>query len=131
MKKKRKPVMASMIILIIMLTAFGQKQTLAKETPADYTSKVPKYSYANTPEEQEEQLESDPLLMRFSESSKQLAVDPYRQIYHYVNPEGNLNEPMVGEGYPDMEKPPFLLIEGKQAAELNNTVFIEMKSIWY
>lgn len=60
---------------------------------ADPTSKVPSYTFARTLSEQEEQLRTNPLLRRFHESRRQLAADPHRPIYHYVNPEGNLNDP--------------------------------------
>ena len=62
------------------------------DTP-DYTSKVTQFTFATTLEEQEEQLKSNPLMIRFHESRKKLAEDPHRPIYHYVNPEGNLNDP--------------------------------------
>jgi beta-fructofuranosidase len=32
-------------------------------------------------------------LLRFKESREKLSNDPYRPIYHYVNPEGRLNDP--------------------------------------
>ena len=32
-------------------------------------------------------------MLRFHQSRKELSSDPYRPIYHYVNPEGNLNDP--------------------------------------
>ena len=63
------------------------------EQTEDYTSKVPMYTFATTLEEQEEQLKTNPLLLRFHESRKKLSSDPYRPIYHYVNPEGPLNDP--------------------------------------
>ena len=63
------------------------------EQTEDYTSKVPMYTFATTLEEQEEQLKTNPLLLRFYESRKKLSSDPYRPIYHYVNPEGPLNDP--------------------------------------
>jgi len=56
-------------------------------------SLVPKYRFASNIEEQMEQLASNPLLKRFAESRKRLAEEPYRPVYHYVNPEGNLNDP--------------------------------------
>ncbi|MFL5742978.1 MAG: glycoside hydrolase family 32 protein [Flavisolibacter sp.] len=61
--------------------------------PTDYTSKVPKFSFPNSLQDQEEQLKTNPLILRFAESRKKLAADRYRPIYHYVNPEGNLNDP--------------------------------------
>ncbi len=59
----------------------------------DYTSKVPQYTFADTLEEQEAQLATNPLVLRFRESREKMADDPYRPIYHYVNPEGRLNDP--------------------------------------
>jgi beta-fructofuranosidase len=65
----------------------------AQEAKPDLTSKVPSYTFANTLEEQEEQLRTNPLLLRFQASRKRLEADPHRPIYHYVNPEGTLNDP--------------------------------------
>ena len=59
----------------------------------DFTSKVPQRSYAVTLDEQLEQLKTDELVERFGRSRSQLSSDPYRPIYHYVNPEGRLNDP--------------------------------------
>ena len=59
----------------------------------DRRSKVPQRSYATTLDDQFEQLASDPLLQRFKASRAQLASDHHRPAYHFVNPEGNLNDP--------------------------------------
>ena len=59
----------------------------------DRTSRVPKYRFADTLEVQEAQLRTNPMLRRFAESRKRLANDLHRPIYHYVNPEGRLNDP--------------------------------------
>lgn len=56
-------------------------------------SLVPQTTFATTLAEQEEQLEANPLLQRMRASRAALAADPYRPIYHYVNPEGRLNDP--------------------------------------
>jgi beta-fructofuranosidase len=42
---------------------------------------------------QEAQLRQDPTLNRFAASRAQMADDPYRPLYHFVSPEGNLNDP--------------------------------------
>jgi len=63
-----------------------------KEQP-DYTSRVPKYTFGNTLQEQQMQLKANPLILRFQESRKKMADDPHRPIYHYVNPEHRLNDP--------------------------------------
>ncbi|MCH8296228.1 glycosyl hydrolase family 32 domain protein, partial [Candidatus Poribacteria bacterium] len=59
----------------------------------DYTSLVPKYTFADTLEEQEAQLETNPLMQRLIASRKSMAGDPHRPIYHYINPEHVLNDP--------------------------------------
>ena len=60
----------------------------------DFTSLVPRReSYAGTLPEQLAQLQTDPQVLRFAESRQRLAADPYRPVYHYVNPEGVLNDP--------------------------------------
>ena len=42
---------------------------------------------------QEVQLRQDPTLRRFAVSRQELAADPHRPLYHFVSPEGNLNDP--------------------------------------
>lgn len=59
----------------------------------DYASRVPKYTFADTLEEQEEQLKTNPLMLRLIESRKKWEGEKYRPIYHYINPEGTLNDP--------------------------------------
>jgi beta-fructofuranosidase len=59
-----------------------------------YASLVPRRErYAETLAEQLEQLRNDPQVLRFAASRKRLAADRHRPIYHYVNPEGRLNDP--------------------------------------
>jgi beta-fructofuranosidase len=65
----------------------------AQETTPDHTSKVPHSTFGNTLEEQETQLRANPLLQRFHQSRRKMAGDPFRPIYHFVNPEGRLNDP--------------------------------------
>ena len=59
----------------------------------DYTSRVPQYRFGDTLTEQEAQLEANPLMQRLTEARKQYSNDPYRPLYHYVNPENTLNDP--------------------------------------
>ena len=59
----------------------------------DRTSRVPKFTFSGGLDEQEAQLETNPLIRRFAESRQALARDPYRPAYHYVNPEHTLNDP--------------------------------------
>ncbi len=65
----------------------------ARKSAPDYTSRVPKFTFGNTLAEQEAQLKTNPLLRRFRESRASMADDPYRPLYHYVNPEHRLNDP--------------------------------------
>lgn len=58
-----------------------------------YSSHTPKYIFADTLEEQEAQLKTNPLIQRFAESREKLASDPYRPAYHFVSPENMLNDP--------------------------------------
>jgi len=59
----------------------------------NYTSKVPHYNFANSLQDQEKQLKENELLKRMTDTRKKLNLDKYRPIFHYVNPEGNLNDP--------------------------------------
>ena len=64
-----------------------------RQAGTDFTSRVPKYTFPRTLAEQQEQLKTNPLILRFKESRRKMAGDPYRPIYHYVNPENRLNDP--------------------------------------
>ena len=59
----------------------------------DYISKVPQRSYPDGLEQQLATLETDELVLRFAASREKLAADRFRPAYHYVNPEGTLNDP--------------------------------------
>jgi beta-fructofuranosidase len=64
-----------------------------KQPTEDYTSKVPKFTFATTLEEQEEELKTNPLMLRFEESRRKLAEDPHVPLYHFTAPENRLNDP--------------------------------------
>ncbi len=59
----------------------------------DYTSKVPHFTFGNQPKEQEKQLKDNLLMKRFQQSRKELSVDKHRPYYHFISPEGKLNDP--------------------------------------
>jgi len=61
--------------------------------PPAKPSALPQYTFADSLAEQEQQLASNPLLKRFAASREAQAGDPHRPFYHYVNPEGRLNDP--------------------------------------
>jgi len=93
MRNKKRHVYLRMAIVIFMAAGFGRIQTaLAQESQPDYTSKAPKYTFADTLEAQEAQLKTNPLLKRFQASREKKAKDPHRPIYHYYNPEGGLGD---------------------------------------
>jgi len=71
----------------------GTYSGIIAQEAKDNTSKVPKYSFANTLKEQEAQLDKHPMIERFAKSREKLSSDPFRPVFHYVNPEGNLNDP--------------------------------------
>ena len=56
-------------------------------------SKVPKHNYPDSFSEQIKSLEKDSILERLNQSRLIYKDDPYRPIYHYVNPENTLNDP--------------------------------------
>ena len=42
---------------------------------------------------QEAKLRDHPLLRRFAESRRKMALDPHRPLYHFVSPESTMNDP--------------------------------------
>jgi beta-fructofuranosidase len=56
-------------------------------------SRVPSFEFPTKLEEQEAALATNPLMLRLAASRRSYANDRYRPLYHYVNPEGMLNDP--------------------------------------
>ena len=83
--------LACVFIAIIALNKESFAQQVQNQT--NYSSKVPKYTFSNSLEEQEGQLKKNPLMLRFLASRKKLAADKFRPIYHFVSPESTLNDP--------------------------------------
>ena len=71
----------------------AQSDAYLKPEEGPFASQTPKYTFGNTLEEQEFQLRNNPLMLRFSKSRKKLASDPYCPTYHFVSPEGMMNDP--------------------------------------
>ena len=61
--------------------------------PGKYSSPVPRQVFSPTLAEQEKELKTNVLMLRFAESRKKLAADPYRPAYHFVSPESQMNDP--------------------------------------
>ena len=66
---------------------------MTADDSSDKTSLVPKYEFGETLEQQEAELATNPLLERMLKARKELESDSHRPVYHYVNPEGRLNDP--------------------------------------
>ena len=112
---KQAGVMSASLALPTVKTIGAERQSRNRREGPDYTSRVPKYTFANTLGEQEEQLKTNPLVLRFIASRKKMADDPYRPIYHFVSPESTLNDPnglcfwqgrwhMFYQGYPPEDR---------------------------
>lgn len=112
---KQTGIVAAASVIPVNETLGVSKKSKAKKGGPDYTSRVPKFTFAATLEEQEEQLKTNPLILRFAESRKKMASDPYRPIYHFVSPESTLNDPnglsfwqgrwhMFYQGYPPEDR---------------------------
>ena len=51
---------------------------MSETSKTDYTSRVPRYTFANSLSEQQTQLAANPMLERFRQSRQRLASDPRR-----------------------------------------------------
>ena len=93
--RRRVSVLSLLALVATCLFALGLGTTsqAQEKKEQDYASRVPKFTFADTLEEQEAQLRTNPMLKRFAESREKMADDPWRPIYHYVNPEHRLNDP--------------------------------------
>ena len=61
--------------------------------PVQFPSPTPHQAFSETLPQQLEELKTNELMLRFAESRKRLAADPYRPAYHYANPESSMNDP--------------------------------------
>ena len=61
--------------------------------PEPYASPVPKTVFSETLAEQEKELETNELMLRFAASRKRMASIPHRPAYHFVSPENMMNDP--------------------------------------
>lgn len=80
-------------IVLVASTSQAYRALAQQSPPVPNASKTPHYTFSNTLAEQLEELKTNPLLQRFHASRVAKAGDPHRPIYHYVNPEGRLNDP--------------------------------------
>ncbi len=72
---------------------FPESPAKAKMKRSYPPSKLPKFKFADTLEEQLEQLKNNPIMRRFAQSRSKYANNRYRPIYHFVSPESTMNDP--------------------------------------
>ncbi len=82
-----------MKLTIPLITSFLLAALHAQEQPRDYTSKAPRYTFADSLAEQETQLKDNPLLLHFREMRRKQQSDPHTPRYHFSSPEAPLNDP--------------------------------------
>src|SRR4051794_34721705 len=87
------PLIMRIVVLLLAEIGICPLSFAQHDTTEDYTSRVPKYTFANTLQQQEEELKTLPLMLRFIESRKTLGTDKFRPIYHFVSPESAMNDP--------------------------------------
>ena len=73
---KQTSVMAVSLVFPTRKTLGAGRQSRARREKRDNTSRVPKYTFSDTLDEQEAQLKTNPLILRFKESRKSMAGDP-------------------------------------------------------
>jgi beta-fructofuranosidase len=88
-------VLACTCVLLITTssTAAAHVTALTTKPEGSFPSLTPKYIFADTLAEQEAQLKTNPLMLRFAKSREKQAAEPYRPAYHFVSPESTLNDP--------------------------------------
>jgi hypothetical protein len=61
--------------------------------PERFRSPVPRQVFSESLADQELELKTNQLMLRFAASRKKLAADPFRPAYHFVSPESQMNDP--------------------------------------
>ena len=69
------------------------KVTPGSPRPERYASPVPRAVFSETLAEQEKELMTNEIMVRFAKSRKRLAADPFRPVYHFTSPESCMNDP--------------------------------------
>ena len=64
-----------------LIATFFYSRSEAQPDQPPYVSRVPKYNYATTLDEQEKQIKTDPLVLRFAESRKRQSNDPTARFF--------------------------------------------------
>ncbi len=81
--------------LVVLLSFFiiTNGNVIAQYSNIENKSKVPQFNYSHKLAQQEKELRTNPLMLRFQESRKKYEGDRYRPVYHFVSPESRLNDP--------------------------------------
>src|SRR4051794_24770039 len=80
-------------ILTVYCLLFTLHFAARADPPRNYTSQVPKFTFAEDLPTQESQLKENPLIQRFRQGRRKLAADPFTPAYHFSSPEAQLNDP--------------------------------------
>ena len=79
-------------LILTLLTSLCSAQA-EKKALKSVKSPVPSFEFADQLQEQEAQLAENPMLKRFAKERTKYLSDPYCPSYHFVNPEGRMNDP--------------------------------------
>ncbi len=80
-------------LILLLLLFFCETVLFSQNGHENMASKVPRFTFSNTIEDQRRELSDNLLIERFKLSRKKLSVDKHRPYYHFINPEGQLNDP--------------------------------------
>ncbi len=87
---RKRPLLSLLAVALCVFCGSAVSAQGEKTYPA---SRVQKFTFATTLEEQEAQLETNPLVKEFRDTRKRKAGDKYRPLYHYISPSGTMNDP--------------------------------------
>ena len=81
------------VVLILVAVASAVAQETITDKTAAVVSPIPKFTFPATLDGQLKALQDNPLLAHFAEARASSAGNPHKAIYHFVQPEGYLNDP--------------------------------------
>ncbi len=79
--------------VLVLERAKSHNVVIKEPLPDRFPSPVPRQLFSGTLAEQEKELKSNALMLRFARSRQKLAADAYRPAYHFVSPESQMNDP--------------------------------------
>jgi beta-fructofuranosidase len=87
------PLTALLMMAALTVASAADTDSSSSAERRDYTSRAPRFTFATGLQEQESQLQENPLLQQFRDARRKLTEDPFRPAYHFSSPEGPLNDP--------------------------------------